>query len=216
MQNKASGKRFTLRALLVLVTILCAVLALWYPRARYAVTVNVPRPPGPASLPRIPNTLGIDIFVYNKLIGMPEMIDLVKSNSPSAAAYLKNVPDESQFLRSLITVTAAGDWGDETVQFKATGRPTERRKIKIMVDAVADAFVEHHNQRKADQAHDFRYKLEKARAEIQANVATSSGKERERSTILLKAIDDRINELETIDDAVRPAEITHRESGLAF
>ena len=42
MKTKTLRKRFTLRALLVIVTITCDVLGLFYPRTKYSVTLKLP------------------------------------------------------------------------------------------------------------------------------------------------------------------------------
>lgn len=212
------GRKFTLRALLVLVTVICAVLALWYPRARYAVTVKLPgeSQSGSSLRPRanVPEFF-IDAATFQQLMGKSAIVERV-TNKPAAAAYLKDVPDAGPFLKSLIHVTNVDA---ETLRFEATGRPTERRKLRIIVDAVADSIVEHHAESRANVGVEIRALIEKAAHEMDAEIAKSrdaGGEQHERSIKLRKAVQDRLDEISTIEDAGDPAEVLDRESGLDF
>ena len=210
MKPESRTFKYSLRAILVTIAILCTVLAFLYPRTTYEVTIRLPRPAGnsfPASHAEL----------YRQFLAHPSTIDNLARECPSAAEYLEHAADKRSYLLDL---AAIADADDETLVVSASGRPSEMRKIKCLVDATTHMFLIYHSTTRGTNKNShmlsLRSKLAQIRNDLDTKIADASGDKKKQFIEERDHILQRLAGIDKVYPRCDPAEVIERKDRVAF
>lgn len=197
------GRRFGLKFLMLLTAIFCIVLAQYYPRVYEAVEIEWLKTDGAVG----------DIATYRAL--------------STSRAVLRRVFDKSPELKELSGDDDPIDWAirqlrvsvvdEETTQVRVLSRPSKRRKMGVLVVAVAREAIAFVAESQTGMQKEVIAALRTAREDLLDNLAGKVDADRQRVEVFLQEMDMKLAEMETEEKLPEfVPQITERTSGWVF
>ena len=198
-QPRRGRWQFSLATLFVLTTVVCLVLSQFYPRIYAAADVQVRTMPK-ALAPTYMALAASDTMVSNVLARHPELADTAGASTDS-------------WIRTRLEVNHLEK---NTIEIRMSGRPRERKRLKQLVDAIAEEYVAFLVDMERSTENEELALLQSKRDELQDTSSQPDG-EGARRAELLKVLNRRIEEIEQRQKKdPLPAKVLRHRSGLEW
>lgn len=186
--------RFSLAALLGLVTILCLVLSRYYPRVYTSVTVDV------AAQTRV-EAMSVGQLALSEVV-----LGRVAASNREVVHPLET--DVSGWIRQRVRCEVTDD---SLVRLVATGAPKDRRSLQLLVEGIASELLKFLDESSKDTTAEVAQLMREARGKIEDDVVESESQRR-----LLIALEAKLQEVEAQRSAQPEAHVVDRKSGFSL